>query len=421
MDFLRRHEEDARRALRDGMRGVRALAPFLVQRIADPRTLRLSWDFLACKGGHAAGPNGRRYTDYTSSEAWDLCKCLASAILNGTYRPGPERVIWIDKASGKGKRPIVLLNVPDRAVQRGIALILQPVLDPLLDRNAFGYRPRLGHLHALALAEHLTVSQRRRIWVAEDVRDAFLHVPLPRLLQTIEKVLPDSKLLGLLERVLPGENLPGLRQGGALSPLMMNWYLHWFLDRPWRRDCPRTPLIRVADDLLAVCHSKKEAREAYDHLGHLLVPAAMPLKGTRDTAIHDLANGQAVEWLGFAIRQVERVLAAGIVEDAWKSLKRHLALAHTKSDSPLRAYYLVKQWLNHRGPCYAWTDRAEACQKIIDCAHQQGFEEVPTILDLQNRWQLAYARWCRLRKQVRQSYSQAALCNEAGRRAGGQR
>jgi hypothetical protein len=245
LDFLKRHNKDSRYAVRAGVRGVRELAPYLFKRIADARTLRLAWDYLSLQGGQASGPNGRRYRDYSSAEVWDFCRCLADVIRRGDYQPGPERIIHINKTSGHGQRPIVLLNIADRVVQRAIVLILQPVFDELFVEYSFGYRPHLGHLHALARAEHLTLSQRRRVWIAEDIKDAFPHVPLQRLLQTIEKFLPDKQLLNLLETVLPGEHLTGLRQGGSLSPLMLNWYLHYFLDHPWRRDCPQIWLTTI--------------------------------------------------------------------------------------------------------------------------------------------------------------------------------
>ena len=207
-DFLERHKNDVSRALRDRLPGVKAIAPWLFPRIADARTLRLAWDFLAAKGGQTPGPNGHRYKEYNSAEIWEWCRCVAHALRTATYHSGPERVSWINKASGVGQRPIVLLNIEDRVVQRAIVLILQPLLDPLFDPRSLGYRPKLGHLHALAVAEQLTTAQRRMVWLAEDIEDAFLHVPLSRLLQVVGKLLPDNDLLGLLERVLPAQQ-PG--------------------------------------------------------------------------------------------------------------------------------------------------------------------------------------------------------------------
>jgi RNA-directed DNA polymerase len=279
-DFLRRHENGAATALQNGVRGAREIAPYLFARIADSRTMRMAWDTLAARGGKAPGPDGHRYTDYTSTEVWALCRCVADSIRSKTYRPGPERVRWIAKASGRGQRPIILLNIVDRVVQRAIVSILQPVLDPLLDPHTLGFRPRLGSWHALALAEHLTLSAGHRVWVTEDIRDAFQHVPVSRALQVFEKLLPSADLVNLLALVLPGQTFSGLKQGGPLSPLALNIYLAHILDRPWRRR-KHQPLIRVADDLLVLCRSGKQADAARAELRGLLLPAGMQLKDER--------------------------------------------------------------------------------------------------------------------------------------------
>lgn len=403
LDFLHRHQENAKRALQDGLRGVRELAPCLLARIADSRTLALAWEYLALKGGQAPGPNGHRYTDYNQGEVWALCKCLAQAVRDGRYYPGPERTVMINKTSGNGQRPIVMINIEDRVVQRAVVMILQPLLDPLFDSRSMGYRPQLGHLHALALGEFLTLHERRRVWVTQDITDAFQHVQVSRLLQVVHKLLPDKALIDLLERILPARTLNGLRQGGPLSPMMLNKYLDHFLDRPWRRDRPHQPLIRVADDLLIPCRSEKQANQAHATLSALMLPAGMPLKYAVADAIHDFDGGEVVGWLGFNISKAERGLAAEIGIKSWDRLEECLALAHTKSDAPLRAIYGIKQWLNHRGPCYPWSNRKKDCQRIIDIAQLQGFEEVPQPSELLGRWQRAYARWCRVRKEVRRA------------------
>jgi hypothetical protein len=399
--FLERHRQAAAKAVRDGVRGVRSIAPDLLRRIGDTRTLRLAWDYLAGRGGQAPGPNGLRYRDLASVEVWDLCRCLAQAIRAGTYRPGPERVKWVPKNSGKGARPIVLSDIEDRVVQRAAVLILQPILDPLFDARSFGYRPGVNHLHALALAERLTLDEHRRVWVAEDIRDAFQHVPVSRLSQVVAKLLPVPDLLGLLNHILPGQTLPGLRQGGCLSPLMLNVYLNHVLDRPWRRFHLTLPLIRVADDLLVLCKNERQAEQAHATLNRLLVPAGLPLKGSVATTVHKLADGATAEWLGLVIRKAPRGLAFEIADRSWVKLERALELAHTKPDSSIRAALLAEQWLAARGPCYVGSDRDAVCKGIVDRALAQAFEELPGHDDLMDRWKEGHDRWERIRKSTR--------------------
>src|SRR5262249_43629189 len=172
----------------------------------------------------------------------------------------------------------------------------------------------VGQRGGVADAEWLTRSQRRWVWVAEDVRDAFLHVPVPRLLQIAQKYLPDERLMGLLSVVLPAQKLPGVRQGGPASPLALNLYLHDRLDYPWCQDQPRWPLIRVADDLLVLCRTARQARQAYAELHGRLQSAGMALKGTVETAVSDLAAGDSADWLGFVVRRRRGTLTVEIAE-----------------------------------------------------------------------------------------------------------
>jgi hypothetical protein len=292
---------------------------------------------------------------------------------------------------------LVLQNIEDRVVQRAIVTILQPLLDPLFDERSFGFRPQRGSLHALAHVERLTLDERRRVWVLEDLRDAFLHVPLQRLLQVVGKFLPAADLIGLIERVLSGNELSGLRQGGPLSPLLLNLYLHHFLDRPWRRDQPRLPLVRVADDLLVLCRTETEARQAHGELIRRLRPSGMPLKGTVDLAIHDLNAGTSASWLGFSFLKPRRGLAIGIEERSWDELAQRLAFAHSTDRAAQLANQIVHGWLGQKGPCYLGSDRDEVCRRITAIAGEQAFDEIPGTAELKGLWQRAYARWCRLR------------------------
>lgn len=401
--LLTRHHDDVKRVLPNSLRGIRSLAPYLLKRIADARTLRVAWDDLACRGGQAPGPNARCYTDYSSAEVWALCRCLAHAIRARRYHPGAEQVVWIDKSSGNGKRPLVLQSIQDRVVQRAIYLILNPLLDSLFPASSLGFREGRGPQHALALAEHLSCANKRFVWLTEDIKDAFQHVPLGRLLQIVEKLLPDARLIDLLERVLPSRELPGLRQGGSLSPLMLNVYLHRHLDYPWQQNHPEIPLIRFADDLLGLCRTAEQAAKSRNRIEQLLIPAGFTLKSVAKS-VHALKSGETADWLGFAISKPGRGLAAGIADRPWKALEGHFALAHYKADAQLRASEIAKQWLIQRSPCYRWSNTDEVCEQVVTLARKYAFEEVPLPEELKRYWQRAAARWSTLRKHVGEKY-----------------
>lgn len=232
-DFLEGHLRQAKRVVHQGRSALRKIAPSLFHRVSDERTLRIALDHLEKHGGHAPGPDGLRYEQFTYEESWMVCRGLRDDIRAGEYEPGPGRVCMISKGPGRGERPLIIQSILDRIVQRAIVEIVQPILDPLFDSNSLGYRPKpnQGRLHALALAEHYLVAEKRRIWITEDIKDAFLNVPLSRLLQVLKKRLLADDLTEFIGKVIGDSKLPGLRQGGPLSPLLLNVYLDHFLDK----------------------------------------------------------------------------------------------------------------------------------------------------------------------------------------------
>jgi CRISPR-associated protein Cas1 len=189
---------------------VRRLAPFLFGWVADPRTLRLAWDYLAREGGTAAGPNGMRYDDLANHEVWELCRILGKVIRAGTYRPGREKAVPIPKGGGRGFRTLRLRNIADRVVERAMVDTIQPLLDPLFAPFAFGYRPGRDRLRALALAERRVITEDRWVWLTEDLQDAFDHVPHRRLLDLVQKYLGAPDLVRLIETVIGNNAKRGL-------------------------------------------------------------------------------------------------------------------------------------------------------------------------------------------------------------------
>jgi retron-type reverse transcriptase len=335
-DFLRRLEREAARAARGSKEEKLAFTSQLLKRTADPRNLRLAWDYLAQVGGRATGVDGVGFDDLSTHEVWAWARAVGKAIRNGTYRPAADRSVQIPKASGNGTRTLTIPTVFDRVVQRGVVQAVQPYLDVLFGPGCLGFRPGKGAPQALARAGRLAGDGGRWVWITEDIRNAFDQVPQNRLLDVVRRHIPDDGMMGLLGAIVKTGTGRGLRQGGSLSPLLLNLYLDWHLDRRWTRRHADLPLIRVADDLLVLCGSRGQALEAYDDLTQLLRPAGMPLKGTPETTVRDLGGGQTASWLGYQLRKGDG-LEARIADKAWKNLESRLARAHAEPDAPLLA------------------------------------------------------------------------------------
>jgi group II intron reverse transcriptase/maturase len=370
----------------------------LLRRTADPRFLRLAWDRLAAGDGQAPGLDGLRFSDLESHEVWRLVRTLSKAILDDTYRPGPDREVRIPKASGTGTRTLSIPSVIDRVVQRAVVQTVQPFLDPTFDDHCFGFRPGAHANAALAAAERPAVGGGLWVWLAEDLKDAFTTVPQRRLLDVLRVRVPDDRMMRLFERLVRTKTGRGLRQGGNLSPLLLNVYLTHFLDRRWRRLHPDVPLIRWADDLLLLCRTRDAARQAYQGLTRLLTPAGMALKATPEQATHDLANGGRVDWLGYQFGKDAEGLKVSTTEKAWKSLRENLELAHTKAGSPIQAIRTIEGWIDAMGPCFATTDVDQVHTRIGSLSRQLAFEETPSRGELLRKLQRAHRRWLRSRQ-----------------------
>jgi hypothetical protein len=406
--FLARHRRQARRVLKVGRSALAAIAPSLLFRASHEKVLRLSWDYLQEHGGQAPGPDGLRYDDPTEPQLWRLLRDVRDGIRAGTYVPDEERVRWIAKGPGRGRRPLVIQSIVDRVVQRALVEITQPLVDPRFDARSFGFRPRRSALDALALAEHLFLAERRRVWVTADVKDAFLRVPLPRLFGVVRRYLFADDLVEFIGVVIGGSLQPGLRQGGCLSPLLLNLYLHHCLDRQWRKHCPDVPLLRYADDVALLCRSAAEARQAYRALEDLLCSAGMALKQGCEEAVRTLTAEAPACWLGFQVERAPQGLRFGLTEEAWWKLEEKLVLAHEEPDAPVRVFQAIVGWVGQKGPCYPHVDRDAAYARLAAIAREQAFDEIPDRSDVRQLWQRSFARWAKVRARARHARGKTA-------------
>ncbi len=233
---------------------------------SNTRNLRSAWDTLSQGGGHAPGPNGNTYSDFSNQEVWELLRATRRHIKAGTYRRGPEKKVSIPKSSGRGTRTLHLTDIEDRVVDRAILQIIQPLFDPMFDDCSFGFRPRLDRQHALAAAERLTLQQGRTIWIVDDIKDCFDQVPRSRLYDVLARRLPEN-VMELIRLVTKAKQKRGLRQGSPLSPFLVNVFLDHFLDRPWRKShLDGASLLRTADDMLVLARPGDDTEVLYRDL-----------------------------------------------------------------------------------------------------------------------------------------------------------
>lgn len=411
-EFLRHVQESLRHAMKEGKPSSNLKQQLLLW-ATDAKMLRDAWEQLSRRGGHAPGPDNRRYTDYDDQEVWSLLTTVSKALRDGSFRRGkvrPKSVLKDILNPERGTRTISLLSIVDRVVQRAIYNVLEPLVDPLLGKKelevgngerVFGFRRSRGRLHALAVAEYLIAHEGRMYWGSEDLKNAFDNVPHAQLRDVLMVHVPCEKLVGLiLDLVVTGKK-NGIQQGGPLSPLLLNLYLHHFLDRVWAKQHPDIPLVRYADDLLILSCSRKEATAARAALKHILLPTGMSLKlQTAKAAIRKITTDPGVKWLGFQLHWSGARLQVTFPDKALERLGARLSLAHDSPNSPIKAIAMIKGWLAQMGPCYDHSQTKEILKQLRSTATDVGFDEIPRIKLLQKWWSDSRDDLTELRKQL---------------------
>ena len=398
--FLRRHECEATQAAHGSRREREQFARRLLNNAGDTRNVELAIEHCASRG-QAAGPNGLKPSELSSNARWALARELGQMIKNGEYRSSEPRTVWIDKGRGRGQRPIRIQNFEDRCVERSILQIIRPLTEAQYLDYSMGFRsPGYSREKALATAEHWALTHDQWSWISEDLRDAFEHIPTGRLAQILRLMIPNDEICEFIGHVAFNQNGRGIRQGGPLSPELLNVYLHWVLDRWWQQSFPENPLFRVADDLLILAQPE-ETLSLYHALHQRAQEIGMPLKGTALSSICDLATGQPVNWLGYQIHREEAGLCVNMNQRSWDKLEDHLHLAWENPIPSLSANDTIRGWISQQGAAYRVSAVTETYREVSRLAGVQGFQEIPECREVALLWSQAFDRdWIRARRDV---------------------
>jgi group II intron reverse transcriptase/maturase len=235
---------------------------------------------------------------------------LASELRRGEYRPLPARRVFIPKPGTNEQRPLSIPAVRDRIVQAAVKIVLEPVFEADFLPCSFGFRPKRGQHDALQVV--IDEAWRGRRWVVEtDIAGCFEAIPKDRLIQAVEERVADQSVLKLLRVILRAgvmdagvvrHSVTGTPQGGVISPLMCNVYLHR-LDRVWDSRAHGV-LVRFADDVLVMCATRQQAEAALTRLRVLLADLGLEPKEAKTRIVHLAEDSPGFDFLGFGHKWV---------------------------------------------------------------------------------------------------------------------
>ena len=239
---------------------------------------------------------------------------LWNRLSSGSYFPQPVREVAIGKKGG-GERKLGIPTILDRIAQQVVKAHLERILEPLFHDSSFGYRPGRSCHQAV---EQLSQRAMRHDWAIDlDIQSFFDTIDHELLLRAVRHYCQDGWVLLYIGRWLQAgiiqrdgtylDRLTGTPQGGVISPLLANLFLHVVFDKWMEQHHPEKPFERYADDIVVHCKSEKQAKLVLSAIRNRLAACKLSLHPVKTKLVHlrgksDQKYPRSLDFLGFNLR-----------------------------------------------------------------------------------------------------------------------
>jgi len=345
---------------------------------------QLVWDaYQRVKANRgAAGVDGESLAAFEKDVKNNLYK-VWNRMSSGSYFPPPVRLVEIEKEDG-GKRPLGIPTVADRVAQTVVKMVLEPLVDPHFHPDSYGYRPGRSALDAVGVA-------RQRCWDADwvidlDIKAFFDSIPHDLVERAVAHHTDISWVRLYIGRWLRAPvqrpdgttelRTKGTPQGGVISPLLANLFLHYAFDLWMRRMYPSVRFERYADDAIVHCQSRRQAeavreaiRDRFAQCGLVLHPTKTRIVYCKDDDRPGTYEYVAFDFLGYTFQPRRaknrwgRFFVSFLPAMSTKAAKavrqtiREWRLAYTRNNQRLEDLArlvnpVVRGWMNYYGRFY---------------------------------------------------------------------
>jgi len=309
------------------------------------------------KANKACGIDGETVEAY-GKNLQERLNQLVESMKSKQYRPKPVKRVYIPKAGKNEKRGLGIPSVEDKLVQIMLKKILEQIYEAEFLDVSYGFRPKLS-CHDAVKALHKAVMTKPINYIVEvDIKGFFDNVNHYWLQRCLEEKIVDRNLLWLVRRFLKagvvedGKQLAtelGTPQGGVISPLLANIYLHYVLDLWFKKEIKsqakgRMELIRYCDDFVVCCESEKDAKNFLELLHTRLEKFGLQVSENKTKVLK--FGRQVWKQAQRSKEKVETFTFLGFTHYCGKSRQGYFVIGHKTSKENLsRKLKETKEWL----------------------------------------------------------------------------